>query len=169
MKRACSSTCSRRPRLLRRSSWLSWQSCPLKNVGRARLQAGPSTSGPGLALAEARVRSYTHDDDVNSFLSIAGWLFFTIWSMIVGAVSLAAFGRDLLPSKAALIPPALPRINLTSRLIIPLNPIFAERRSNPEVALQRAEGSPFSERLGYMEILLRERQLPRMTPARAVV
>lgn len=49
----------------------------------------------------------------DSFLSIAGWLFFTVWSMIVGAVSLAAFGRDLLPSRAALTPPALPADQLS--------------------------------------------------------
>jgi hypothetical protein len=51
---------------------------------------------------------------MNSFLSIAGWLFFTIWSMIVGAVGLAAFGRDLLPSRAPLSPPALPPDHLPS-------------------------------------------------------
>ena len=35
-----------------------------------------------------------------SFLSNAGWFFFSVWSLVVGAVSIAAFGRDLLPSKA---------------------------------------------------------------------
>jgi len=45
---------------------------------------------------------------MNSFLSIAGWLFFTVWSMIVGAVSLAAFGRDLFRPSAALNAPADP-------------------------------------------------------------
>ncbi len=35
-----------------------------------------------------------------SFLSNAGWLFFTAWSLIVGIVTVKAFGRDLLPSKA---------------------------------------------------------------------
>ena len=36
----------------------------------------------------------------DAFLSDAGWLFFAVWSVVVGAVSIAAFGRDLLPSKA---------------------------------------------------------------------
>lgn len=38
----------------------------------------------------------------DSFLSDAGWLFFAGWSLVVAAVSIAAFGRDLLPSKAPL-------------------------------------------------------------------
>lgn len=37
----------------------------------------------------------------DSFLSDAGWLFFAAWSVIVAAVSIKAFGRDLLPTKAA--------------------------------------------------------------------
>ena len=37
-----------------------------------------------------------------SLLFDAGWLFFGAWSVIIGAVGLTAFGRDLLPSKAAL-------------------------------------------------------------------
>ena len=37
-----------------------------------------------------------------SLLVDAGWLFFCAWSVIIGAVGLTAFGRDLLPSKAAL-------------------------------------------------------------------
>ena len=40
----------------------------------------------------------------DSFLSNAGWLFFTAWSIILGAISVAAFGRDLLPSKLDLDP-----------------------------------------------------------------
>ncbi len=36
------------------------------------------------------------------FLSNAGWLFFTAWSVIVGVVTVKAFGRDLLPTKARL-------------------------------------------------------------------
>jgi len=36
----------------------------------------------------------------DSFLSDAGWLFFAAWSVIVAVVGLAAFGRDLFPSKA---------------------------------------------------------------------
>lgn len=40
----------------------------------------------------------------DSFLSDAGWLFFAAWSVIVAAVSIKAFGRDLLPSKAAIDP-----------------------------------------------------------------
>jgi hypothetical protein len=38
----------------------------------------------------------------DSVLSDAGWLFFTAWSVVVGAVSIAAFGHDLLPSKPLL-------------------------------------------------------------------
>jgi len=34
------------------------------------------------------------------FLSNAGWLFLMPWSLLVIAISVAAFGRDLLPSKA---------------------------------------------------------------------
>jgi len=41
----------------------------------------------------------------DSFLSDAGWVFFAAWSVIVAAVSLAAFGRDLLPSRMRLKPP----------------------------------------------------------------
>jgi len=41
----------------------------------------------------------------DSFLSDAGWLFFGAWSAVVAAVSLAAFGRDLLPSRVRLEPP----------------------------------------------------------------
>ena len=33
-----------------------------------------------------------------SYLFDAGWLFFAAWSVIVAAVSLAAFGRDFFPS-----------------------------------------------------------------------
>jgi hypothetical protein len=33
-----------------------------------------------------------------SFLSNAGWLFMSLWSAIVAAVGLTAFGRDLLPT-----------------------------------------------------------------------
>jgi hypothetical protein len=40
----------------------------------------------------------------DSFLSDAGGLFFAVWSIIVSAVGLAAFGRDMLPSKAHLDP-----------------------------------------------------------------
>ncbi len=36
----------------------------------------------------------------DSFLSDAGSLFFAIWSLIIGAVTLKAFGRDLISSKA---------------------------------------------------------------------
>lgn len=36
----------------------------------------------------------------DSFLSNAGWIFFAAWSVVVAAVSIAAFGRDLLPFRA---------------------------------------------------------------------
>jgi len=38
----------------------------------------------------------------DSFLSNAAWLFFAAWSAIIAAVSIAAFGRDLLPWRAQL-------------------------------------------------------------------
>jgi hypothetical protein len=42
----------------------------------------------------------------DSFLSDAGWVFFAAWSVIVAVVSLAALGRDLLPSRMRLkLPP----------------------------------------------------------------
>jgi hypothetical protein len=34
-----------------------------------------------------------------SFLSDAGWVFFAVWAALVAAVSLAAFGRDIAPTK----------------------------------------------------------------------
>ena len=34
------------------------------------------------------------------FLSNAGWLFLMPWSLLVVAISVATFGRDLFPSKA---------------------------------------------------------------------
>ena len=37
----------------------------------------------------------------DSFLSDAGSLFFAVWSLIISAVTLKAFGRDLLSSKTA--------------------------------------------------------------------
>ena len=36
----------------------------------------------------------------DSILSNAGWLFFAAYGAIVAAVSIAAFGTDLLPAKA---------------------------------------------------------------------
>jgi hypothetical protein len=39
------------------------------------------------------------------FLSNAGWLFFTAWTVIVAVVTVKAFGRDLLPSKPHLESP----------------------------------------------------------------
>jgi hypothetical protein len=33
----------------------------------------------------------------DTFLFNAGWLFFAAWSAVIAAVSIAAFGRDLLP------------------------------------------------------------------------
>jgi len=37
----------------------------------------------------------------DSLLADAGWFFFAIWSIAVVTVSITAFGRDLLPSKAS--------------------------------------------------------------------
>jgi len=36
---------------------------------------------------------------VDSFLAEAGWVFFALWGVAVAAISLAAFGRDFLPSQ----------------------------------------------------------------------
>ncbi len=36
----------------------------------------------------------------DAYVFEAGWLFFAAWSAIVAGVSLAAFGRDLIPSRA---------------------------------------------------------------------
>jgi hypothetical protein len=41
----------------------------------------------------------------DSFLSNAGWLFFAAWSAILTALSVTAFGNDLLPSKASVDSP----------------------------------------------------------------
>ena len=40
----------------------------------------------------------------DSLFSDAGWLFFVIWSIVIGALSVAAFGRDLLEAKTPAIP-----------------------------------------------------------------
>jgi hypothetical protein len=45
----------------------------------------------------------------DAFLSNAGWLFFAAWSAMVAAVSIAAFGRDLLPRRAHLDPSPTPQ------------------------------------------------------------
>jgi hypothetical protein len=42
----------------------------------------------------------------DSFLSDAAWLFFAAWTVMVAAVTVAAFGRDLLPWTADLNPSA---------------------------------------------------------------
>jgi len=39
---------------------------------------------------------------MDSLFSNAAWLFFVAWSVVVAAVSIAAFGRDLLPSRIRL-------------------------------------------------------------------
>lgn len=42
----------------------------------------------------------------DSLFSDAGWLFFAIWSIVIGALSVAAFGRDLLEAKTPAISPS---------------------------------------------------------------
>jgi len=37
---------------------------------------------------------------IDSFLADAGWLFFAAWSVVVAAVSITAFGGDLLAGSA---------------------------------------------------------------------
>lgn len=41
------------------------------------------------------------------FLSDAGFLFFTFWTLLLGVVSFSAFGRDLFPTKVSIPAPAL--------------------------------------------------------------
>jgi hypothetical protein len=36
----------------------------------------------------------------DTFLFNAGWLFFAAWIAVIAGVTIAAFGRDLLPRKA---------------------------------------------------------------------
>jgi hypothetical protein len=45
----------------------------------------------------------------DSFLFNAGWLFFAAWSAMVAALSIIAFGRDLLPWRAHLDPAPKPQ------------------------------------------------------------
>ena len=42
----------------------------------------------------------------DSLFSDAGWLFFAIWSIVIGALSVAAFGGDLLEAKTPAISPS---------------------------------------------------------------
>jgi hypothetical protein len=42
----------------------------------------------------------------DSLFSDAGWLFFAIWSIVIGALSVAAFGRDLLEANTPAISPS---------------------------------------------------------------
>ena len=42
----------------------------------------------------------------DSLFSDAGWLFFVIWSIVVGIFSVAAFGSDLLQAKTRGISPS---------------------------------------------------------------
>ncbi|HEY4763450.1 MAG TPA: hypothetical protein VIH75_07220 [Candidatus Sulfotelmatobacter sp.] len=41
----------------------------------------------------------------DSFLSNAGWLFFAAWTAMIAAVSIIAFGSDLVPHRPHLDPP----------------------------------------------------------------
>ena len=43
----------------------------------------------------------------DSLFSDASWFFFAIWSVVVGAINLTAFGRDFLPSKPRFEPSKL--------------------------------------------------------------
>jgi len=51
-----------------------------------------------------------------SYLFAAAWLFFAAWSVAIAVVSLAAFGRDLFPSRLYAEP------NTTARLKTPKDP-----------------------------------------------
>jgi hypothetical protein len=44
------------------------------------------------------------------FLSDAGWMFCVAWSIAIAAVSVAAFGSDLLPFKAHDVPESQPEL-----------------------------------------------------------
>jgi hypothetical protein len=37
-------------------------------------------------------------DMIQVFIIYAGWFFFTAWGMVLAAVSVVAFGRDLIPT-----------------------------------------------------------------------
>ena len=58
-----------------------------------RLDAVLSGLEPGTE-SESRINPMTISD---SLLSDAAWLFFAAWTVMVAAVTIAAFGRDLLP------------------------------------------------------------------------
>jgi hypothetical protein len=45
---------------------------------------------------------------VDTFLFNAGWLFFAAWIAVIVGVTVAAFGRDLLPWNADAAPPKNP-------------------------------------------------------------
>jgi hypothetical protein len=36
----------------------------------------------------------------DSLFTDASWLFFAIWSIVIGTITIAAFGHELIPSKA---------------------------------------------------------------------
>jgi|HubBroStandDraft_5_1064220.scaffolds.fasta_scaffold1052072_1 hypothetical protein len=63
----------------------------------------------------------------DSYLFDVGWLFFAAWAVIVAAISLAAFGRDLLPPQTPLEQSSKPP---------------AERSANVVVAVQRVANVP---------------------------
>ncbi|HYM77528.1 MAG TPA: hypothetical protein VE377_16270 [Candidatus Dormibacteraeota bacterium] len=45
---------------------------------------------------------------IGSLLSYVGWFFFAAWSLVVGAVNVVVFGKELLPSKVGVEPPQHP-------------------------------------------------------------
>jgi hypothetical protein len=54
----------------------------------------------------------------DTFLVNAGWLFFAVWIAVITSVTIAAFGRELLPWK----PTPLRPTNLSRRKPHPLHP-----------------------------------------------
>ena len=44
---------------------------------------------------------------MGSLLSYAGWFFFAAWSVVVGAINVVVFGKELLPTKGAADSPHL--------------------------------------------------------------
>jgi hypothetical protein len=43
-------------------------------------------------------------DIAQVFLSVAGWIFFAAWGLVLAAVCVVAFGRDIFPAAAGNTP-----------------------------------------------------------------
>jgi len=54
----------------------------------------------------------------DSYLFDVGWFFFAAWTAIVAAISLAAFGKDLLPSQTSLDQSQKPPAERSAKLAV---------------------------------------------------